>query len=61
MEAVAIKLFCPELNDQVNHKALHIYHNTKWALIQTYLGAHFVKLHTCIIKKQTFLNFLEYA
>ena len=51
MEAVAIKLFCPELNDQVNHKALHIYHNTKWALIQTYLGAHFVKLHTCIIKK----------
>ena len=24
MEAVAIKLFCPKLNDQVNHKALHI-------------------------------------
>ena len=38
MEAVAIKLFCPKLNDQVNHKALHIIivYNTKWALMQTY-------------------------
>ena len=24
IEAVAIKLFCPKLNDQVNNKALHI-------------------------------------
>jgi hypothetical protein len=50
MEAVAIKLFCPNLMTKSIIKQF-IYYNTKWALMQTYIGAHFVKILACVIEK----------